>query len=51
MEGQSAKCGIIMSALVCDAVTRALLGMPHTECFTEIFEVFAVEQRIRLQYS
>jgi len=42
MEGQSAKCGIMWH------VTGALLSVPHTECFTEIFEMFAVEQRIRL---
>ena len=32
-------------------VTRALLGVPHTECFTGIFEMFAVEQRVRLHNS
>jgi len=32
-------------------VTRALLGVPHTECFTGIFEMFAVEKRIRLHGS
>lgn len=46
MEGQSALFGIIMSALVCDVCPFRC----PSECFTEIFELFAVDQPIRLQY-